>query len=278
VPDFENILFRVDGPVATITLNRPKRMNALTDDMFTELHAALKLADEDDSVRVVVLTGSGGNFSAGFDLRGGTEYSKVDQPLQHYLWMIRSMRTNWQAIWNNRKPIVAKIRGKCIAGGCYLQMVCDISVAAEDSILGHPAVATGGVTGMPMWNWLLGTRKAKELLFTGKMLDGVEAERIGLVSMTAPDDELDAFVDDVVAQILTVPHDSVTLTKEALNTAADMMGLGTTWRTQGHLSALARYSEALDLDIDGLLERNRRKVEAIAARHRTGSAVGGRQV
>jgi enoyl-CoA hydratase len=271
--DFENILFQIEGPVATITLNRPKRLNALTDAMFVELQAALKLSDEDSSVRVVVLTGSGGNFSAGFDLRGGTEYSKVDQPLQHYLWMIRSMRTNYQAIWNNRKPLVAKIRGKCIAGGCYLQMLCDISVAAEDSILGHPAVATGGVTGMPMWNWYLGTRKAKELLFTGKLIDGLEAERIGLVSMTAPDDELDAFVDDVVAQILTVPHDSVTLTKEALNTAADVMGLATTWRTQGHMSALARYSELLDLDIEGLQERNRRKVEAIVTNHRKNNSV-----
>jgi enoyl-CoA hydratase len=271
--DFENILFQIEGPVATITLNRPKRLNALTDAMFVELQAALKLSDEDSSVRVVVLTGSGGNFSAGFDLRGGTEYSKVDQPLQHYLWMIRSMRTNYQAIWNNRKPLVAKIRGKCIAGGCYLQMLCDISIAAEDSILGHPAVATGGVTGMPMWSWYLGTRKAKELLFTGKLIDGLEAERIGLVSMTAPDDELDAFVDDVVAQILTVPHDSVTLTKEALNTAADVMGLATTWRTQGHMSALARYSDLLDLDIEGLQERNRRKVEAVAASHRKNNSV-----
>jgi enoyl-CoA hydratase/carnithine racemase len=271
--DFENILFQIEGPVATITLNRPKRLNALTDAMFVELQAALKLTDEDSSVRVVVLTGSGGNFSAGFDLRGGTEYSKVDQPLQHYLWMIRSMRTNYQAIWNNRKPLVAKIRGKCIAGGCYLQMLCDISVAAEDSILGHPAVATGGVTGMPMWTWYLGTRKAKELLFTGKLIDGLEAERIGLVSMTAPDDELDAFVDDVVAQILTVPHDSVTLTKEALNTAADVMGLATTWRTQGHMSALARYSDLLDLDIEGLQERNRRKVETIVASHRKNNSV-----
>jgi enoyl-CoA hydratase len=271
--DFENILFQIEGPVATITLNRPKRLNALTDAMFVELQAALKLTDEDSSVRVVVLTGSGGNFSAGFDLRGGTEYSKVDQPLQHYLWMIRSMRTNYQAIWNNCKPLVAKIRGKCIAGGCYLQMLCDISVAAEDSILGHPAVATGGVTGMPMWTWYLGTRKAKELLFTGKLIDGLEAERIGLVSMTAPDDELDAFVDDVVAQILTVPHDSVTLTKEALNTAADVMGLATTWRTQGHMSALARYSDLLDLDIEGLQERNRRKVETIVASHRKNNSV-----
>jgi enoyl-CoA hydratase len=278
VPDFENILFQVDGPVATVTLNRPKRVNALTDALFVELHTALKLVDEDDSVRVVVLTGSGGNFSAGFDLRGGTVYSKTDQSLQEYLWMIRSMRTNWQAIWNNRKPIVAKVRGMCVAGGCYLQMVCDISVAAEDAILGHPAVATGGVTGMPMWNWYLGTRKAKELLLTGKLIDGVEAERIGLVSMTAPDDELDAFVDDVVAQILTVPHDSVTLTKEALNSAADVMGLGTTWRTQGHMSALARYSEVLDLDIDGLMERNRNKVVAIRAQHRNGSAMADRQV
>jgi enoyl-CoA hydratase len=146
-------------------------------------------------------------------------------------------------------------------------------VAAEDSILGHPAVATGGVTGMPMWTWYLGTRKAKELLFTGKLIDGLEAERIGLVSMTAPDDELDAFVDDVVAQILTVPHDSVTLTKEALNTAADVMGLATTWRTQGHMSALARYSELLDLDIEGLQERNRRKVEAIVTSHRKNNSV-----
>jgi len=169
------------------------------------------------------------------------------------------MRATYTNIWNSRKPIIAKVHGYCVAGGCYLQMLCDITVAADNSVLGHPAVTTGGVSAMPLWNWLLGLRKAKELLLTGKLIDGREAERIGLVNVAVPPEQLDAEVENMVAQIISVPAGPVTLTKEGLNTAADVMGLAATFRTQGHMNALARFGPDVNLDFAALQARNHEK-------------------
>jgi enoyl-CoA hydratase len=252
--EYECITVAVEPPVATVSLNRPAKRNALSDELVKELLAALAAADEDPAVRVIVLTGAGDHFSAGFDLKQSS-YAKVDQPLAHYHWMIRNMRSTYQAIFNTRKPLIAKIRGYCIAGGCYLQMLCDVSIAAEDAILGHPAVTTGGVSAMPLWNHYLGLRKAKEMLLTGKMIDGLEAERIGLVNAAVPADELDAEVAKWVQQVAALPPDAAALAKEALNSCAEIMGLGAAFRTQGHLSALARYGETVDLDLSSSQER-----------------------
>jgi enoyl-CoA hydratase len=260
---FENVIYEVANEVATITLNRPAKINALSDQLMAELLAALERADLDDEVRVVVLTGAGGNFSSGFDIRGGSAYSKTGEPLSYYLTVIRNMRKSYQAIWNNRKPVIAKIRGNCLAGGCYLQMLCDISYAADDAVFGHPAIVSGGVSGMPMWNWHLGTRRAKELLLTGRIIDAAEAERIGLVGHTVPADQLDREVEVVIQHLLRVPRDGLDLTKEALNTAADIIGLSATFRTQGHINALARFGSEINLDLAELRRQTKAETDAL---------------
>jgi enoyl-CoA hydratase len=258
--DYSCLEVTVSGQVMSIVLNRPRKRNALNDELIEELKAAIAAADDDRNVRAIVLSGAGEHFSAGFDLKESS-YAKTDQPLEHYTWMIRNMRSTYQSVWNSRKPTIAKITGYCIAGGCYLQMLCDISIAADDAVLGHPAVVSGGVSAMPLWNWYLGARKAKEMLLTGKLIDGAEAARIGLVNAAVPRDRLDAEVASWVEQIISVPPDASVLCKEAINTAADVMGLSATFRTQGHLSALARYGE-IDLDLDGLQAKTHAKVDA----------------
>ena len=267
--DYQTIHYRVEGEVARITLNRPERRNVLTDEVFFEFLHALDAADSDDVVHVVVLDANGPHFCAGFDIRDDEEnaYAKEGQPLSHYLWMIRSMRERYSTILNNRKPIIARVHGYAIAGGCYLQMLCDITIASETAILGHPAVVTGGISSMALWNWHLGLRKAKELLLTGKLIDGKEAEKIGLVNIAVPEEALDAEVDKMINQILTVPRDSIILTKESLNTAADIMGLGASFRTQGHLNAMARFGGDMRLDFEALQDLNRAKVKEIRVRH-----------
>jgi len=256
---YTQITYGKDGAVARVALDRPAKRNALSDTLLTELQDALDRADDDRDIRVVVLSGNGPAFCGGFDLTGGTGYSDTEQDLEDYHRMIRSMRAIYSDIWNARKPIIAKVHGYCVSGGCYLQMLCDITICADDAILGHPAVVTGGVSAMPMWNWLLGLRKAKELLMTGKLIDGTEAMRIGLVNTAVPADQLDAEVETMVAQIISVPAGSVTLTKEGLNTAADVMGLAATFRTQGHMNAFARFGPDINLDFADLQKRNHTK-------------------
>jgi len=163
--------------------------------------------------------------------------------------MVRDMRATYQTIWNSRKPIIGKIRGYCLAGGCDLQMLCDVSVAANDAVLGNPGVSIGGVSSMPLYAWVLGTRKAKELLLTGKLIDGEEAARIGLVNQAVSADLLDATVDEMAEQMAALPVDSLTLCKESLNLAADAMGLAAVFRSSGVVAALSRFGDEVKVDL-----------------------------
>ena len=142
-------------------------------------------------------------------------------------------------IWNFPKPTIAQIHGYTLAGGCYLQMVCDISVAAEDAVLGHP-LGSQGVSSMPLWQLLLGPKKARYLLFTNKFIDGKEAERVGLVSLAVPPDQLEETVNQIASQIAQTHPTRIFYCKESLNTNLEIMGLGALFRYYGQLNAPGR--------------------------------------
>ncbi len=265
---YNTVLYEKQGAIARIVLNRPDKLNAISDELMGELQSAIEEADGDADVRVIVLSGAGKHFSTGYDLEGGSSYAEIEQPLQGALSIARSMRKTYGNIWNTRKPIIAAIRGYCLAGGVYLQMLCDIAVCSDDAVFGHPAMASAGPTGMPLWTWVLGARKAKELLLTGRLVDGREAERIGLVNLSVPPDQFDAEVELMAQDVAAVPGDSSTLTKEAINTAVEIMGLSATFRTQSELNALGRYGEA-HMDIADLRERTKEKMRRLPRERRS---------
>ena len=248
---YNNIIYEKNGNIATITLNRPKQMNALSDDLMAELPAALEESDNDENIRATIITGGDQVFSTGYDLEGASSYAELDVTLQEALTITRAIREKYLTIWNSRKPTIARIRGYCFAGGCYLQMMCDVAIAGEDAVFGHPAVASAGPTGMALWTWVLGARKAKELLLTGRFIDAKEAEKIGLINMAVPTEKLDEEVNLMAQDMAAVPLDSSTLHKESINTAIEIMGLTATFRTQAELNALGRYGAAM-LDINVL--------------------------
>ncbi|MFC1822164.1 enoyl-CoA hydratase/isomerase family protein [Thermodesulfobacteriota bacterium] len=245
------IIYEKKDKIATITLNRPEKMNALNDEIMAELPAALEASDNDDDVRVTILTGGDKFFCTGYDLEGASAYTEFNIPIQDSLKIARTQRKKYAEIWNTRKPTIAKISGYCFAGGCYLQMLCDVAIAGYDALFGHPAVATSGPTGMAMWTWILGPRKAKEFLLTGRFVDAKEAEKIGLINMAVPTEKLDEEVNLMAQDMAAVPIDSSTLHKESVNTIIEIMGLSPSFRTQGELNALGRYGEAM-LDINVL--------------------------
>lgn len=257
--EYNTILYDKNDNIVTVTLNRPERMNALSDELMSELPAAFEEADNDPDVRVIILTGGDRVFSTGYDIEGGSKYAELKVPLQGAIDIARAIRKKYLDLWNTRKPTIAKVRGYCFAGGCYLQMLCDIAIAAEDAIFGHPAVASAGPTGMALWTWILGPRKAKEFLLTGRFVDGKEAEKIGLINMAVPPEKLDEEVDLMARDIAAVPADSATLHKEAINTAMEIMGLTATFRTQAELNALGRYGDAM-LDIKYLREATKERL------------------
>jgi enoyl-CoA hydratase len=261
---FETVIYEVKENIARITMNRPEKRNALNHALLRDLDAAFEQADSDAEVKAVILTGSGKAFSAGYDLTG-SPYTSVPEGYDRWttgnaLRTLRGISARYLRIINLTKPTIAQVHGYCLAAGCYLQMCCDVAIAAEDAILGHPATRSGGVTSMPLWVTFLGLRKAKELLFTGRLISGKEAERIGLVNKAVPPDKLEEEVWKMAKDIAEVPGDGMMIAKEALNTHALMMNMDAVFAYHRQLNALGRIGRGQGespLRLDELRRRTR---------------------
>lgn len=242
--ELETVNYDADGGVARIVLNRPEKRNALNHQILDDIDAAFAEAERDDTVRVVVLSGAGQSFCAGYDLAGSYYTTPPGDSGQWTLstatMTLRGIEARYERIWNCPKPTIAKVHGHALAAGCYLQLLCDISVAAEDAKLGHPAVKMGGASSMPLWQVALGLKKARYLLLTGRVIDGREAERIGLVSLAVRAEQLDETVEGIVKDCLEVPFEGALHNKETLNTALEIMGVGALFRYHGQMNALGR--------------------------------------
>jgi enoyl-CoA hydratase len=241
-PTLASVSYRVDGAIARIELNRPEKRNALDHQLMDDLDAAFEVAARDPAVRVAVLSGAGPSFCAGYDLAGSyyTSAPEGGWTAASALTRLRDIEARYQRIWNFPKPTIARVHGHALAGGCYLQLLCDISVAASDARLGHPAVKMGGVSSMPLFQVLLGARAARYLLLTGRIVDGVTAERIGLVTLAVPPAQLDETVDGIAADAAAIPPEGQLHHKEALNTALEIQGVGALFRYHGQMNALCR--------------------------------------
>lgn len=241
---YETITYAAAEGIARIALNRPDKHNALNHQMTDELNAAFDALDKDDEVSVVVLSGAGKSFCAGYDLKG-SYYITPPNPdgawtMPTALKALKTIEAFYLRIWNCSKVTIAQVHGNALAAGCYLQLLCDISIASETARLGHPVRVPGiGVTSMPLWQTILPLKKARYLLMTKRVIDGSEAERFGLVSLAVPDAELAATVDGVARDCVTSAH-SARYTKEVLNTALDISGLGAQFRYHRQMNGLGR--------------------------------------
>ena len=252
--ELETIIYEVKENIARITMNRGDKMNALNHGLWDDLLAAFDQAENDPEVRVVILCGTGRAFCAGWDLKG-SYYISV--PEGHDQWTVgnalstlRRISERYLRIMNLPKPVIAQVHGYCLAAGCYLEMLCDIAIAAEDALLGHP-VGRGGVDSMPLWITYLGFRKAKEMLLTQRIIDGNEAARIGLVNKAVPADKLEEEVWNLAKTLAEAPPDGLAVQKEAFNTHAEIMGRGAVFAYHRQLNALGRVGRSgtgLDLD------------------------------
>jgi enoyl-CoA hydratase len=252
--ELETVLYEVKDNIARITMNRPDKRNALNHALWDDLIAAFDQAENDPEVRVVILCGAGSAFCSGWDLRG-SYYISV--PEGHDQWTtsnalstLRRISERYLKIMNLPKPVIAQVHGYCLAAGCYLEMLCDIAIAAEDALFGHP-VGRGGVDSMPLWITYLGFRKAKELFLTQQIIDGKEAARIGLINRAVPADKLEEEVWKMAQVLAEAAPDGIAVQKEAFNTHAEIMGRGALFAYHRQLNALGRVGRAgggLDLD------------------------------
>jgi enoyl-CoA hydratase len=214
--DYQNILVTNDGAVAVVTLNRPKALNALNSALLSELVTALEAFDADDSVRVVVLTGSDRAFAAGADIK--------EMAPQSYMDMFKSnfFAATADRIAAIRKPIIAAVAGYALGGGCELAMLCDFIIAADTAKFGQPEINLGvmpGIGGTQRLTRFVGKSKAMEMCLTGRNMDAAEAERSGLVSRVVPAAELMAEAMKAAQKIAEQSVPIVMMTKETVNRA-----------------------------------------------------------
>lgn len=250
----ELILYEVHAPAAHITLNRPDKLNALSGGLLDELEAALRRAETDDEVKVLVLTGAGRAFSAGYDL----SRDRSGPPPTADAWqtvLARDVEVTMK-LWRCPKPTIAAVRGWCLAGGCELAMACDMIVATEDARFGEPEIRFGSGPVTLLMPFLIGQKKTNELLFTGDVVDAAEAHRIGLVNRVVSANELDDAVAALTAKVAPTPTAVLRLTKLALLRAYESAGLP--------------EAVAANLDISAILNAAdtpaQREFDAIAAR------------
>jgi enoyl-CoA hydratase len=235
--------------VVHLTLDRPERMNAIVDPMLQELRRAVEFADADPAVHVIVLAGAGTGFCSGYDL---TEYAERPGPnpgSQEMPWdptvdlrLMGGYTQDIMAIWRARVPVIAKVHGAAIGGGSDIALTCDQIVMADDARIGYPPARVWGIPTTMMWVYRIGIERAKRLLFTGDVIDGVEAARLGLVSESVPSEDLDDAVDALAARIASVPRSQLALSKTVVNQAYESMGLSTTQLVATLFDGIARHS------------------------------------
>ena len=212
---YETIEVRTEGEkVGIITLNRPKQLNALNDQLMNELGEALKAFDADEKIGCMIITGSEKAFAAGADIGAMAKYSFADAYKGDYI------TRNWEAIRSIRKPVIAAVSGFALGGGCELAMMCDFIIAADNAKFGQPEIKLGvipGAGGTQRLPRAVGKSKAMDMALTGRMMDATEAERAGLVSRVVPFDKL---LDEALGAALIISDFSriaVMAAKESVN-------------------------------------------------------------
>jgi enoyl-CoA hydratase len=214
---YEAIEVRTEGgKVGVITLNRPKQLNALNDQLMDELGAALKAFDADDAIGCMVVTGSEKAFAAGADISAMAKFDFSDVYQRDFI------TRNWETIRSIRKPVIAAVSGFALGGGCELAMMCDFIIAADNARFGQPEIKIGiipGAGGTQRLPRSLGKSKAMDLVLTARMMDAAEAERAGLVSRVVPLDKLMPEAIGAALVIAGMPRLAAMAAKESVNRA-----------------------------------------------------------
>jgi enoyl-CoA hydratase len=249
----ENILFDVKDRVASITLNRPERRNALSPELIKELHDAMLEADDLNSVHCIVLSGAGHDFCSGYDLAYGSDPKNQTDPEGIYrtristfdddVWTMTRKMHQMLVIQDIHKPVIAKVHGRALAGGSELALLCDIIIAADDAKIGHPGTRGLGSPPLNMWFYHVGPQWAKRLLLTGDSMTGRDAARIGLVLDSVPSDQLDAEVEALAKHIAQNDTDMLAAQKRIVNIAMEMAGARNLQKIATEMDARAHLSK-----------------------------------
>ncbi|HEY0321863.1 MAG TPA: enoyl-CoA hydratase-related protein [Pyrinomonadaceae bacterium] len=240
--DSEQVLYSVEGARALVTLNRPEKRNALNDAVVSGLKESLRRADEDESVRVVVIKGAGADFCSGADLSALQKISEAS--VMENLEDAESLMELFALTRRVRVPVVAAVRGRALAGGCGLATACDIVLASRGARFGYPEVKIGFVPAMVMaiLRRNVSEKRAFELITRGAEISAEEAERIGLINQVFDEDDFDASVELYVAVFEKMSRTAIALSKHLLY-HIDGMTFAAALQSGADLNAIARMTE-----------------------------------
>ena len=246
----------IDNPaphVRRVTINRPEKRNALTNEVRGGIVNALTEADQDPDIRVMIVRGAGKCFSAGYDLSGsGQDEAGGYTSAQEFPWYTaggdghwpRHVTQGWMGIWELQKPVIAQVHGYCLAGGSELATCCDLVYVGDDTKMGYPAVRFG-VPDNHFHAWFVGMRKAMEMMLTGDSISGEECVSLGWANACFPAAELDEKVLEVALRITNTPVDLVQLNKRVVHRQMEVMGLHTGIRLGSELCALGTHQKSM---------------------------------
>ncbi len=245
--DHSCILYEKKDGIGRITLNRPDHLNALNKALLTELVDALKEAEGDAGVKVVIIKGAGRAFCAGYDIEPGKpdEYSAGVTPILNDFNAMRELTNKLTTIWKLQKPVIAQVHGYCAAGGNDVAGQCDVIIAAENAQFMHPQVRRLGLIWMHMAAYHAGLQWAKMMMFTGDPVSGKQAEQIGLVAKAVPESRLEEEVQKLARRIACVPSELLAMNKMALNRVAEEMGLNNVFSAASALDTISHYTGAV---------------------------------
>lgn len=236
-PKFSSLLLTkaaLNTRVARIILNRPERLNAINDVMPREIRQAVEWANDDKETHVIILEGAGKGFCGGYDLSQYAESENGSHPCKQEAtpWdpnedfqYMKTCTDNFMSLWHSSKPTIAKVHGFAAAGGSDIAMCCDLLVMAEDAKIGYMPSRVWGCPTTAMWTFRLGPMRAKEMMFTGNVIDGITADKWGLANIVCPSAELETKTLELAERIAGVPKGQLAMHKQVVNQILLTMGL-----------------------------------------------------
>jgi enoyl-CoA hydratase len=240
--EYKNIIvdrYGTDNRLGRITLNRPEKLNTLSAELLSEFEDALKNLAKDNTIRVLIIRGAGRAFGAGYDLSpagGGTEQVAAQDRFARMRFGLQDGARLQMYLWNFPKITIAQVHGYCLAGSCEYAMMCDLVIAADNAIIGHPGTrGLGHPRNSCFWPLLIGMRKTKELMYTGDQISGKEAATMGMINRAVPAKDLEKEVTILAERIAIQSADALAIHKEALNRWWQTMGI------EGAVRAAADY-------------------------------------
>ena len=240
-----------DGKIARLTFNRPEKRNAFDDTMLREFEESVLDVRERSDVSVLIIRGSGGSFSAGYDVAPAPprdpDAPRPPRPdILQDRGRLQKTLERWMLVRDMPQPVIAQVEGHCIGGATQLCIMCDVVITADDARIAWPGLPLGGGFISPMWAWLVGPSRAKYMSFRpGSAISGREAAEWGWATFAAPAGDLEAEVERVAGEIARVPLDVLRVKKLAINRQMDLMGFGTAVRLGVEWDAILHESDAV---------------------------------